>query len=1564
MSWLGDIYNKTKKKFQDWETPIQQSVSSGLGSMYDSAKNSLNNVTQDVSNYVAPKVQSFEDNYVKPVESFVLKNPTPMSYVAPKIKDYFTNPASTPNWAKKIDSGMRNFSESKPQDFNSESNNPFKPKLSDMGSPLAPLARVANTKFNFGENAKTPLGKFAGGIADSVLNLPHETKDILKEGYGTDYVSTPEGRNKLLNRVGRAGKLGIDIGLLGAGGGAAKRAVVDGLAKPALKTAMIEGGKEMGGMALKAAPAYIGAKMLEANPGERIQAGIDEVPNQLMSVAAMTAMGAGAPVLGKGAKMAIDETKAFGKDLMNLPKSARTTVIPASVENVSKNIIDKRPGIGTFETNPATGKLEKTAGFDYGHNEGKFSYPEKKIVEPWNPQSKILNIRPGMSIEAVPGEKPNLDALIAEKQARAKALVNKQIDNQKVMSDTAEPGFVPPQTVQAPAKKELFPTIDEFVNGKSEAPVAPIKSEQKPLFPTMEEFLSGKVEAPKPEVGKTFSSAGEPVSNLGAKDKSMAKALGMSEKDIPVDNPFIDTPEYNWWQRDAYNKKSDRIKSIGEVMNEPKALRESGYRKAETLVMSPEEAKAKADLLNLGYPKNVVENLDLIKAQKLIEGGVQYSKMPPHIIDRYSQGDPAIPRYMNQDIVDTAGKSQYLAETEKQDFNNIFDKWIGERNAAKTSGMEMGAKYRNVPKDMGWNVIDSIEHPNENAPETVKYITGMIREQLDRIHQLSTDMGMKVGYWFDYFPHIWKESPEQIQEMIKGAGGKFKFANERDIPTYREGINAGLTPKYNHPAPVLAEYMQQLKKTEANLGFLRELKNKGFIVDATVAQGQSGFVPLNAPGFPKSTSMGPDGEKIIGEYYAPSDIGKIINRVFGTQDTGYLGKALNIGARASGVLQDITLSGGIPKTPFNAWTFAQSMKEALSGRFVSPTISAIRSMSGDFSNKFFEANSGQIKKMQLSGIPLETSWNLSNLMDEGFMKNTFTGTEPGIWNGIKSAWNKTVNEPTFKRFMPMLQINLFNDIERQAMKAGRSANEATQIATNAVKNFYGVQSAGDIARRTQIGKDATGALFFAPRYRESMINFWVNNIKAFRHPLALENRNNLKFLAGASVAYGAYDIINLALNGRHLKDNPAGNEDKLLIPLPDGHVIKVPFLPSIATMPRMAYRVANSLARGDVSGAAKDAVQSSVSMGIKPVADIAANSDYFGNEIYDPEKDTTGEKYGKMGKYLASQYILAHPYVKAIFNSDGKPGYQIAAEASELPLGFTTQDKLASGEFWDKKTASKIVYDKFRELAKNDKSKANDFYVQNKELIDEYPKLNDIAGMYSDLKNGGEKDQFGRVARDMGFGLFKPQVAEASSGNTPDISKDGMSNDAQKIIKDFEIKNKMAELEKSDGNFMDLGDTVLKKSEDGTVHRMRKDSYNLSLYATKLSNMERNKDFENWKKTAEEKNQLLNRMLLDPSVDEQDKEKIQGEIDILQNKFSKFKGYGGFTKGKKAAKTNPVSFYQNPDADPVMLAINRMRAFGKKPAKYRIKIGKSMPQFAQPRISQITRKSNRLISLG
>jgi hypothetical protein len=692
-----------------------------------------------------------------------------------------------------------------------------------------------------------------------------------------------------------------------------------------------------------------------------------------------------------------------------------------------------------------------------------------------------------------------------------------------------------------------------------------------------------------------------------------------------------------------------------------------------------------------------------------------------------------MPRYSSEDTNRLLGEAQYGVEQRFGDFKNAFSRLIGEHEASKTRAMQEASAIGKVPQEFATDVIKGIENPSHRAAPEVKGIIQQFRNKYDELFQNARDAGIDLGYLKNYITHIWEQPQAQVEEMYKIAKKGFTYASPRVVPTYEEGIAMGLTPKFTNPTQILAEYVRKLEQTKANINFLNTLRKTGFVVDASIGSRQAGFSPINAPGFTRSISKGPEGATVIGNLYAPNEIAKIINRVFSPEDTGLTGKLFGGTAFVSGKFQDIALSGGIPKTPVNAWTFAQMTKEALTGRMRSPFTSALRALSGNRSIKFFEKNAGQIEKMQLRNVPISTNWDVASLSDDGFIRNTF-GNKWG------ETWNKVISEPTFRRFMPMLQINLFNDIEARALRKGLLPQEAADVAAKAVNNFYGLTRTDTSAQRSKIGKDILTTFTFAPQYREAIMKFWANNVKAFKNPFALENQMNLRFLAGAGITLGAMDYLNHKFNGRHMWENPRWTEDKLLIPLPNGTTIGVPFLSSIATLPRLGYRMGKALLQGDVSGAGKDFFQTTVSMMIKPFADVFANSDYFGNQIVN-EEDLPGEKFKKIGKYLGTQYT-GHPYIKAALGSKDKPGFQVLSEALETPLRFYKQDSLIKREFYDAFKRYEPLAQKYEEYRQyGDDPKANEFYNAHKDEIETYYKWKPYEKVFNKFKYDDKNPQ-------------------------------------------------------------------------------------------------------------------------------------------------------------------------------------------------------------------------------
>lgn len=625
-----------------------------------------------------------------------------------------------------------------------------------------------------------------------------------------------------------------------------------------------------------------------------------------------------------------------------------------------------------------------------------------------------------------------------------------------------------------------------------------------------------------------------------------------------------------------------------------------------------------------------------------------------------------------------------ISETQPKTFDDIFAKWIGKRESARTVGVETGAAV-NIPKTVkGSDVISYIEGSKKNVSPEVKQAAATVRKQFDDLYKYAQKSGIDIGYMKDYVTHIWKEDPAAVSQAYKTASKRFGFAGNRSIPTYEEGIKMGLTPKFSDPRQLIAEYSKKLETTKANIEFINNLKEQGLIVQKRLP----GFQPITGVGF-QSPSV-KIGENVIreGNYYAPPRVANLIDKVFSPNESPTW---LRTAAKSSGVIQDIGLSGGIPKTPINAWTVAQMQKEILAGRIKGPFKSLFTSLTTEGSNNYFKENSQFIKEQQLNNIPISTSFNTESLANRTGLSKFFNADLEGLKldkgvkenmqvfrNNFKKIWGATVNEPTFKRFMPTLQTEFYKDARNTALKAGKSEAEAIQIATKATKNFYGLTSTDATAKQSKIGHDVIQTLFFAPKYRQSMVNFWVNNIKSLKNPLAIENRANAKFLVGSLLTYLAYDKVNQFYTGRHMSENPPGKEDKVLIPLGDGFTMGVPFLSSIATMPRTAFKIGKDVVGGNLPGAIKEA-KGFLSMGLKTPLDIATNEDYFGGQIYEPgSKDQLKD----ITTYASGAY--GHPYIREMtkYLQGKQPLYQTVSKMMELPLRYYKDSSIASGYYY------------------------------------------------------------------------------------------------------------------------------------------------------------------------------------------------------------------------------------------------------------------------------------------
>lgn len=671
-----------------------------------------------------------------------------------------------------------------------------------------------------------------------------------------------------------------------------------------------------------------------------------------------------------------------------------------------------------------------------------------------------------------------------------------------------------------------------------------------------------------------------------------------------------------------------------------------------------------------------------------------------------------------------------LSETDRASFDN----W---RRAGLSSGLEANHLAKQVDKALGnpdsqtaWKITQFMQNPTEqtakalgleNTEQYQEAIGNMRRIYNDLYNEVTSKTGKKANYLENYVPQIWQEPQEKIEQIARSAGIKPSWMNKRIIPDYQTGVALGLTPKYTHPGQLLAEYYTKAQKALASNKLINSLVDSGVLVSgrkpsgwsevnsdsiatkklarsALAANLQSLGVLDKLPRDQRDTILAQASAKEM-KLYAPKSIATVLNNIFGEGSKG--SATLGLAATANKRMQNFVLSGGIPGTPFNSFTIGQAIKEITGGN---PAVlkSFARSFSNKASEQFMEAHQPTIKMMAQQGISINTGHDYKTEF-----KNILGGDD-GIIKYLDKGFTKLFEEPTFQRFMPMKNIEYFETIYDNAITNGKSSEEAAEIAGKMTKSWMGLID--NYARNRKL-QQTINSIFFAPDYREGMLNFWTNLVKAVPNIAAPENRQFLKFGVGTVITYGLYNIVNKFLTGRYMWENKSGKKLSFEIPENEnwggetGRSLFMGILPSVATMPRNAAEIGLAILQGD-GDTVKQKLGSYFSMPIKLGSELLANQDYFGNPIRDVES-SVGNQVKQTASYVSGDYL--HPFAGAAVDliTRRRNLLETALKVAETPL-YGSRSSDAAG-------LTKKQYQTFQNLSKQGNN-AKAYALQAKEL--------------------------------------------------------------------------------------------------------------------------------------------------------------------------------------------------------------------------------------------------------
>lgn len=618
----------------------------------------------------------------------------------------------------------------------------------------------------------------------------------------------------------------------------------------------------------------------------------------------------------------------------------------------------------------------------------------------------------------------------------------------------------------------------------------------------------------------------------------------------------------------------------------------------------------------------------------------------------------------------------------------IFMKWERDLiNAKALANKEVGS-LKMIPKGRaGFDIMMEYE-----VGKPSKY-GDRIKLVFDKMFQEANARGLDVQYIENYLPHVYEESGREMSEKIakfllnekkmtaeevaaymEGKGLSEPdarrlsltpfFSKERVFPTYKVAMEYGLTPKYAHPDQLVAHYREQMERTLANVDLINGLRDSKQILNADDAP--ASWKPVELPFSQKG-------------YYAEPALADALNGIFRElESNSFYESMVQKIAFLSRKAQEFSLSGGIPRTNINFFSMGQAIKDITAGKFSSGA-AWLRANFNAPSIRYLRSNQDIIEKMAKNGIDLSDNIASYQKTYDNVVSNDNKGFAKKWYNIAGEQFDKAFNEKTFKSYLPQVQIQLFKDVYKRALRDGMTESYASKLAADTTKAFYGIT---EKQGRAKVTEDTLSSIFFAPKFRESIVNTLFNTAKSvtseIKNPVF---RNNRKLFAGMVLTFGLYNLLNYKLNGQFMWENPAGREAALRIPGKDGNVTYLEFMPSFLAFARNMFSGAIGLAKGDFD-TAKQKFGSLFSIPVSLTTEILANKDYFGIEIYDTF-DTGVERVKKIAEYVGLD--VSHPYIKELVKQlqGKKPLYQSIVAAFELPLKFGSESKESTAAYYD-----------------------------------------------------------------------------------------------------------------------------------------------------------------------------------------------------------------------------------------------------------------------------------------
>lgn len=596
----------------------------------------------------------------------------------------------------------------------------------------------------------------------------------------------------------------------------------------------------------------------------------------------------------------------------------------------------------------------------------------------------------------------------------------------------------------------------------------------------------------------------------------------------------------------------------------------------------------------------------------------------------------------------------------------------------KVSLRKIGIDQNTEWKLLKWSELSGVEADrfaknNNLTPDLLKKTEGFINQHRQFEQQIRTEAqkaGFDLGYIQNHILHKFKETPQQVEEVLsqmkgKGLGETPGFTKKRTTPPYAY-VEEKLTPKYTTFGQLHADEYLQLKNALANKQLSSYLKKSGYILPDDVAPRH--WRPIMSDFFPRAQGNV--------RYSAPPQIADYLNNIFGGTTKGPLSQGVEAAANVSGAAQDVVLSGGIKTANF--FTLGQTVKDITAGlgdmltghpirgtkTALAPIKGLIRDWIPGMSENFERTNKETIKEMSREGIGYGGAFNFKDV--QGNVAEKWSLKK--LSQGGKDVWDSYVNNPTFKRFNFQRKVDLYKNFRDHLVSTGMEYNQAVKLAVEKLKNYDGIVE--------QLGKNPDiqngfKAIFMAPKYREALISSGANIIRGLKitdPKYEMSRRLGIGLLVSL---FGIYDTLNQKWNnGKHMWQNQPGKEMELVFPYKDkegnDRYWSFPWMPGTTAIYRRIAGTITGLVRGDKQEAMRQ-FSSLFSIPVSKGAELLTNKDYFGRDVIKEDTQNYGSKPYQYGMWALKSFSPG-PVREGIQYGQDKAAYE-----KKIALGLKAQ---------------------------------------------------------------------------------------------------------------------------------------------------------------------------------------------------------------------------------------------------------------------------------------------------